>query len=421
MVQYLSKAVAAIAFLPFAAHAQTFSACNPTKSTGCPANPAIETNFESDFRTGASALSGWTITSGSLTYANDGAALTINKQKDAPTVATNGYLLFGRVEVRTKAAMGTGIISSIVLQSEDLDEVDWEFRGTFDNQVQTNYFGKGNTTSYDRGQTHSVSAPFTKAHTYIVDWTSQRINFYIDDGNTPIRTINYADAVGGRNYPQTPMNVRIGIWAGGDPDNEPGVIQWAGGKTDYTRAPFTQILEYVKITNYSPGKEYVWKDQSGSYQSIQVVPGTANTKDRAAPRRATFASEDTAAVDNSIAARGESDAMRGQQYAGAGEFYPTAVDSTSCTTTTLVVTVTDSSEPTVIYPSMTASAMPSSLMMDTASPDTFQPISSIPIAKPSGRPTPATPSPVSFTGAAAAPTAMGGAVLMAGAIGALLL
>ena len=57
-----------------------------------------------------------------------------------------------------------------------------------------------------------------------------------------MRTLLYADAVGGRNYPQTPVNVRIGIWAGGDPANDPGTIEWSGGETDYSAGPFTMVL-----------------------------------------------------------------------------------------------------------------------------------------------------------------------------------
>lgn len=43
-----------------------------------------------------------------------------------------------------KAAPGTGIVSSAILQSDDLDELDWEWLGGTDyaSKVQTNYFGK---------------------------------------------------------------------------------------------------------------------------------------------------------------------------------------------------------------------------------------------------------------------------------------
>lgn len=49
----------------------------------------------------------------------------MNKKGDAPTIDTNFHLFFGKVEVTMKAAPGTGVVSSIVLESDVLDEIDW--------------------------------------------------------------------------------------------------------------------------------------------------------------------------------------------------------------------------------------------------------------------------------------------------------
>lgn len=46
----------------------------------------------------------------------------------------------------------TLLFGSIVLESDDLDEIDWEFIGGSNNQVQSNFYGKGNTTNYNRVQ-----------------------------------------------------------------------------------------------------------------------------------------------------------------------------------------------------------------------------------------------------------------------------
>ncbi|KAF2747223.1 glycoside hydrolase family 16 protein, partial [Sporormia fimetaria CBS 119925] len=260
---YLS--VSALAAL---ASAQTWTLCNPMEKD-CPNDPAMSATFDTDFRAGPDSILGWTQTAGSLTYSDEGAHFTINKRFDSPTIQSQTYLHFGYVEVRCKAAAGQGIISSIVLQSENLDEVDWEFIGTVDDKVQMNYFGKGNTTTYDRMIEANVADNQDTFHTYALDWTAERIQFLID--GKVVRTLNYADANGGKNYPQTPSTVRIGIWAGGDPGNTQGTIDWAGGPTDFTKAPFTMTVESVKVKNYSPGKEYHWTDRSGSWQSIEVI------------------------------------------------------------------------------------------------------------------------------------------------------
>jgi hypothetical protein len=54
-----------------------------------------------------------------------GAAFNIRAIDDAPTIWTNKYLFFGKVEVTLQAAPGRGIITSVVLASDSEDEVDW--------------------------------------------------------------------------------------------------------------------------------------------------------------------------------------------------------------------------------------------------------------------------------------------------------
>ncbi|KAL1594291.1 60S ribosomal protein L37 [Paraconiothyrium brasiliense] len=55
-----------------------------------------------------------------------------------------------------------GMVDNVVLMSDDLNEVNWEWSGNnFGNvnsqgQVQTGYFGKGLTGWYDRGTTVEV-------------------------------------------------------------------------------------------------------------------------------------------------------------------------------------------------------------------------------------------------------------------------
>jgi beta-glucanase (GH16 family) len=108
-----------------------------------------------------------------------------------------------------------------------LDEVDWEFMGGNNTHAETNYFGKGNTTLFNRAIYYPVETPLDTFHNYTVHWTKDVIEWYID--TNLVRTLHYADALDGYNFPQTPMNIRLGIWAGGDPSNNKGTIEWAGG------------------------------------------------------------------------------------------------------------------------------------------------------------------------------------------------
>ncbi|KAF1978797.1 concanavalin A-like lectin/glucanase [Bimuria novae-zelandiae CBS 107.79] len=250
------------------ANAQTFTLCNPMEKD-CDNNPAIAETFESNFKDGERALKGWQQTAKGAEFTDEGVVFSVKKTGDAPTIQSDGYLHFGFVEVTMKAARGAGIVSSIVLESDDLDEVDWEFIGSDATHAQMNYFGKGNTTVYDRMIMADVPS-IEEVHRYALNWTAESLTWLIDDA--PVRTLNYGDANGGHNYPQTPCNVRIGIWAGGD-SKDKGTQDWAGGKVDYSQAPFNQVVEKVKIINYSPGKEYEWTDKSGSWESIKVIGG----------------------------------------------------------------------------------------------------------------------------------------------------
>ncbi|KAJ5165758.1 hypothetical protein N7492_006054 [Penicillium capsulatum] len=255
--------------------AQTYTTCNPLKKT-CSADTGLaKWQFNTDFTSGSSAFDKWNTTAGTVESTSLGAKFSIEEQGDAPTIASDFYIFFGRVDVKMRAANGTGIISTYILESDDLDEIDWEQISTYDSSIQTDYFGKGNTTTYDRGTTVSVTTPEETFHTYSIDWTSSRIKWLLD--GEVVRTLEYADALNGKNFPQTPARIRIGIWAGGDPDNSEGTIEWAGGETSYTNVPFTMYVDSINVTNYNPAQSYKYSDKTGSYTSIKMSNSTSAT------------------------------------------------------------------------------------------------------------------------------------------------
>lgn len=178
--------------------------------------------------------------------------------------------MFGKVEVSLKAAPGAGIVSSFVLQSDTLDEIDWEWLGADPDEVQTNYFGKGQTTSYNRGAFHADVGSQSTFKLYTIEWTPQQIVWQID-GKT-VRTLEPANAE--NQYPQTPMQVKLGAWSGGDPANAAGTISWARGPTDYSKGPFTMFVKSLKVSDYSTGTQYIYGDTSGTWGSIKSNGGT---------------------------------------------------------------------------------------------------------------------------------------------------
>ena len=242
-----------------------------TRSPACPADPALGSTIDIDFTQGGSDL--FTSSGGSPTYGSDGVSFTVAKSGDSPQLISLFYIMFGRVEITMKAAPGAGIVSSLVFESDCLDEIDNEWLGADDSEVQTNYFGKGITGSYNRGQFNPAANNQGEFITYTVDWTSDRIIWTV--GETVVRTLTADEAESGQ-YPQTPMQIKFGSWSGGDPSNSEGTVEWARGPTDYSKGPFSMVVQRVKITDYSTGSEYSYGDQSGTWQSIQSNGGSVN-------------------------------------------------------------------------------------------------------------------------------------------------
>ncbi|KAI0803852.1 concanavalin A-like lectin/glucanase domain-containing protein [Xylaria sp. FL0064] len=253
--------------------AQLTTKCNPTEKT-CPADPALGTAHTFYFNS-TPPDDTFTSESAAITYdENDGAVFTIAEQGQSTTLASNFYFFFGKTEVLMKAARGQGIISSIVWGSDTLDEVDWEFKGGNETWAFSNYFGKGNTNVTGTGGDHKISGSIYDIHNYTTVWTKDKIEWHID--GSPVRTLLAQDANNTHNFPQTPMTLRLGSWVGGDPKTQAeGTIEWAGGPTDFSQAPFTMYVQSARIEDFSSGKEYTYTDKTGSWESIKITEGNS--------------------------------------------------------------------------------------------------------------------------------------------------
>ncbi|KAG9691211.1 carbohydrate-binding module family 50 protein, partial [Aureobasidium melanogenum] len=265
--------------LAFAAVGAVADTCDPL-NTRCPPNVGLtNSTYTIDFTQQTTIPPDWTLSNyANLNFSSKGAEFTVAKRFDSPQLWTNFYIHYGRVEVVAQVAPGTGIVSSAVLLSDDLDEIDLEFSGNnFGDTVpkgQNNYYGMGITGDYDRASFFNVASPQTEFHTYTVDWTSTALTWSVD--GTFVRTLYAADADNGSHqYPQTPAKFQLGIWAAGDYGNAWGTVSWAGGYSDYTQAPFTMYVKSVQITNYNPAYAYNYTDNSGSSGSIKYLSAPA--------------------------------------------------------------------------------------------------------------------------------------------------
>ena len=127
-------ATAIVTALPVA-YAQTFTSCNPMEKT-CPKDVALNSaTFKSDFATGSDAEASWSKAAyTTITYDNQGALFQIAKQGQAPTIETNFYFFFGRVDVTMKPGSSFSmnmesvcavlrlLISRLIASSETLEQ-----------------------------------------------------------------------------------------------------------------------------------------------------------------------------------------------------------------------------------------------------------------------------------------------------------
>ncbi|KAL9129632.1 MAG: hypothetical protein Q9217_001950 [Psora testacea] len=250
---------------------QTYSPCNPLLDSTCKPNPALGKSVNVDFTSGAS--DSFT-PQGEPKYDSNGASLTVTKGGDAPQLTSRWYIMFGHVDFVLKAAPGTGIVSSALLQSDDLDEIDWEFLGGDDGNVQSNYFGKGLTLTYNRGAMHPAPNNQGGFKTYSIDWTADQIVWSIDGKSVRSQPSSTANEYP---YPQTPMAVKVGAWCGGCSDSA-GTVEWAGGPANFASGGSTMQVKSISVTDYSTGSQYKYTGTDGTWQSITAIGGSVNPK-----------------------------------------------------------------------------------------------------------------------------------------------
>ena len=182
-----------------------------------------------------------------INFSSKGLQMTIKKPFDNPSLVSTEYIMYGKVEAEIKGSHGSGLVSSFYLQSKDLDEIDIaEILGSDPYRYQTNFFIKGNTTTYDRGDFHNLPIHLShdQFYKYGCEWTFEKIVWFLND--VPVRELIRGNKHG---MPTSPMRVIFSLWAGEDTQNK-DTIAWSGGLTDYSRGPFTMTVRNLRVENY---------------------------------------------------------------------------------------------------------------------------------------------------------------------------
>ncbi|KAH6606047.1 cell wall glucanosyltransferase mwg1 [Trichoderma cornu-damae] len=259
----------------------------------CPPDPAFASKTAFDFTKAAwddRFASFWTTDSSTaqdkrqLNLDNTdakGAAFSIWRDDQAPTLTSNKYLLFGKVSVQVQAAKGPGLITAIVLKSDSGDEIDWELLGAFENQAQTNYFYDGQPLFNTYNTTYRLdTSSFASSHRYGIEWTPTFISFSIDG---VVRKTWRVGDIPAYKWPQTPMQVKLGIWTVSS-SSDAGTVAWAGGLPDWSgrdaeRNPYRAYFKALELEDYTggcnetekgAGIEYLYDERTTGWQDVHV-------------------------------------------------------------------------------------------------------------------------------------------------------
>lgn len=104
--------------------------CNPLLGSCAPIAGLLTGSYFVDFTQQTATPADWIQANyETVNYGGNRAKFSLAPKDDAPYIWTNAYFLFGTVDIVMQAAPGTGVISSALLASDDMDEIDWEFSG----------------------------------------------------------------------------------------------------------------------------------------------------------------------------------------------------------------------------------------------------------------------------------------------------
>ena len=95
---------------------------------------------------------------------------------------------YGTVKLATlKTSHDGGVVTAFILFSDVQDEIDYEFVGYNLTNPQSNYYSQG-ILNYNNSRNSSVNNTFEYYHNYEMDWTEDKIEWYID--GEKVRTLN---------------------------------------------------------------------------------------------------------------------------------------------------------------------------------------------------------------------------------------
>jgi beta-glucanase (GH16 family) len=145
-----------------------------------------------------------------------------------------GGRTYGRWEIRARADRGNGYAPAILLWPESNR---WPIEGEIDiaeipRGDRSETHGTVHWGADNRQVGHSVSGDFSQWHVFGVEWTPDRITFFLD--GRPTFTVTNPAAI-----PRHPMNLAI--------QNDVGPFNWIPGRDASTPAEVSLRIDWVRI------------------------------------------------------------------------------------------------------------------------------------------------------------------------------
>ncbi|GAN11318.1 glycoside hydrolase [Mucor ambiguus] len=160
-------------------------------------------------------------------------------------------LHYGSVSFNLETAGKAGAVTAAVFMAPGGDEIDFEMLGAEHNKVQTNFFyGANPIYNVNSADTEVGINTASGIHNYTVDWSPERIEFFVD--RKLIRTVVNKDNCnkeGDCTYPTHAATIQIGLW---DSSAVSGTTQWARGPIDWVKGETINATVKSVTVNCNP-------------------------------------------------------------------------------------------------------------------------------------------------------------------------
>ena len=222
----------------------------------------------------------FTLDQGTVEPSKSGAKMLLTQSgtaKQGTLLSSTRYWYYGQASAVMKHGSWAGVVNTFIGMSSTADEIDFEYTTDSDQDIETNWYWRGDPEGYTHGYTvpgsvlDGISKPARFSardwHTYTIDWSPNRLRWLID--GVTVRTLYRKHTLNAKDglyhYPSSPMRLQLSIWGAGDGTFPQGTVNWSGGLIDWSKAPNGRFVNMVKSVTISCNDPEDVKDDRPNY------------------------------------------------------------------------------------------------------------------------------------------------------------